>query len=38
VHGRESTDASGAVRRIEEQIIPFGDGVLVTMRSSTSAA
>jgi len=36
VHERESADASGAVRRIEEQIVPFADGVTVTVRDATA--
>jgi PAS domain S-box-containing protein len=33
-HAREVVDDSGASRQVQEQIVPFGDGVVVTRRGS----
>jgi PAS domain S-box-containing protein len=33
-HVRAVIDASGVARQVQEQIVPFGDGVLVTMRGA----
>lgn len=37
-HVREVTDASGVARHIQEQIVPFGDAVLITIRGDAQAA
>ena len=34
VHEHEHTDASGAVRRMQVQIVPFADGVTATVRNA----